>query len=272
MDLLANLDARLLNNLIVSVILIVTVLILRYVVIRGIRKVQWRIDQKRRILVNIRNASLVIIGLGLFLVWSTELKTFAVSIVAIAAAVVIATKELLMCFFGGVLRLSNQMFDIGDRIEVKGIRGDVTDHSFMTTTLFEIGPGKDFHQFTGRVVTIPNSIFLTESLVNETKSGRFVLHVFKVTRNRAEDVKEVYERLLTAANTICSPYISEALQQFERMGRREGLSVPDLEPRVSLAFSSQDAVDYLVRVPVATNLKGRIEQDILKHFAGISQA
>src|SRR5690606_1063979 len=51
-------------------------------------------DEKRRWIIQIKNISMIILAAGLFGIWATELRTFALSLVAVAAALTIATKEI----------------------------------------------------------------------------------------------------------------------------------------------------------------------------------
>mgnify|MGYP001215256827 CR=1 FL=1 len=62
--------------------------------------------------------------------------------VAIAVALVIATKELILCVSGALIKGGARSFNIGDRIQVKEFRGDVIDQNLLTTTILEVGPGK----------------------------------------------------------------------------------------------------------------------------------
>lgn len=64
-----------------------------------------------------------------------EIETFALSITAIAVALVIATKELILCVSGALYRASSKAFQIGDWIEIGPHFGEVVDHGIGSTTL-----------------------------------------------------------------------------------------------------------------------------------------
>jgi small-conductance mechanosensitive channel len=251
-----------------SLIVVAIVLVARFLATRSLIKTATiSSDTRRRWLVQIRNASFFFILLGLLIVWGSELKTFAVSLVAIAAAIVIATKELILCFLGGILKTSTREFEIGHRIEVGAIRGDVISHSLMTTTLYEIGPGKDHHQFTGRMITLPNSLLLNTPVINESITGKHVLHVFKVSISRTDDWESACDLLTRISEAECQSYFADAKEEFEKNAKRQIMEAPTIEPRVHLSFPTRDQTDLVVRVPTPANRKGRIEQSILKQFA-----
>lgn len=270
---LFEISNEMVSNGIASVILIVGILVLRSIAIKTIRHAKIpNSDIRRRLIVQAKNVAIILAILGLFLIWGSELKTFAVSVVAIAAAIVVATKELILCFLGGIMKAGSQIFRVGDRVEIAGLRGDVIDHSLFTTTLYEIGPGKEYHQFTGRVIVIPNSLIITSPIINETETGPYVLHVFKVSVPSSADINEYHHRLLEAAQIATEPYIADAQKQFDRLGKREGIESPSVFPRISLSFADEKRIDLVLRVAVPTRRKGRVEQEILSRYAGLAES
>ncbi len=210
----------------------------------------------------IRNLTILVILLALTVVWATELRTLALSAVAIAAAIVIATKELIMCFGGGALRAATESFGVGDRIEVKGIRGDVVHYGFLTTTVLEIGPN---HQRTGRAVVIPNSILLAESVINESFTEEYVLHTFSVPVAR-EGWEVAEANLLEAANAVCAPFVETAQTHIDAISSNSGLPAFNSAPRVTLQVNDPEKLMLLVRVPSPAVEKGRVEQEILRDY------
>src|SRR5690606_27740699 len=84
----------------------------------------------------------IILLIGILFIWGQELRDFALSLVAVAAALVLATKEVILCLMGGLLKASTKLFENGDRISVSGYKGKVIDHTLLTTTLIETGPGR----------------------------------------------------------------------------------------------------------------------------------
>ena len=258
-------------NTLVVVLVFLLVRVLSVQLVKG-----WQINNleiKRKWLVHVKNLSLVVLFLGLLIVWASELRTFALSLVAIAAAVAISLKEIIMCIMGGILKTSTRVFDIGDRIEVQGLRGDVLDHDFLTTRLLEIGPGTQLHQFTGRTIVLPNSIFLTHPVINETHEGDFVLHVFKIPRAVDEKWSEAESHLLESAVHVCQPFLDAAKRSLKRTAEKRGIEVPNCDPRVWISIPDPARMDFFVRVPTPALRKGRVEQEIIKRFlASITKA
>lgn len=249
-----------------SLALIISILGVRSILLGQILKSNWRREDQRKWLVKIKNLSTFSVFFGLVMIWATELQTFALSIVAITGALIISGKELLLCVFGGVLRSSNNLFKIGDRIEIDGIRGDVIDTNLFFTKILEIGPSTMTHQFTGRSVSIPNGLYLTKELINESFMHKYVLHVFKIALKRTDDWRKAEKCMLEAANEECSSFIALAQENMDQLAKKEGLDVPKVTPRITYRFSALKDIEMIVRVPAPATRKGHIEQQILKRF------
>jgi small-conductance mechanosensitive channel len=218
-----------------------------------------------RLTVQARRAALSVVAVGLTIIWASELRTMALSITAIAVALVVATKEMLLCVMGSILRSSSGSFTVGDRIEIDGVRGDVVDLGLLATTIHEIGPG---HQWTGRALTLPNSVFLSKPVVNETLSHQYVLHVIKVPTTRDDGWPQLEQRLMAAAEEICEPYLEAAGAALGKQARVQGVTAPRVEPLVRLELLDEKRLNLLLRLPTLARDKGLVEQQVLRRVFG----
>lgn len=255
------------RRVVISAVVLITVLLVRWVLMRlVVRAAIKSVDLRRRWMLQIRNACFVALMVSLIVIWSAELHTFAISIVAFIVAVVLATKELILCLTGGFLKVSSGSFSIGDRIEINQIRGDVIDQTLLSTKILEIGPGQLTHQATGRSIVLPNSVFLTCPVINESFTEDFVLHTIVVPIKTQDDWEAAQQQLLEAANTVCQPFIEEARMHIASLTAREGLDTPSVDPRVTVSLPEPDRINLVVRVPAPARRKGRVEQEILRLF------
>ena len=78
------------------------------------RHPDFSIESKRRFLVVSRNVTLLLVLFGLAAIWAAQIQTLALSMFAVAAAVVVATKELIMCLSGSILRSATKQYSVGD--------------------------------------------------------------------------------------------------------------------------------------------------------------
>jgi small-conductance mechanosensitive channel len=166
---------------------------------------------------------------------------------------------------GGVYKTSARPFEVGDRISVSNHRGDVLDQTVLSTRLFEVGPGEQIHQYTGRIITVPNSLFLTYPVVNESHE-KYLLHTFTIPVLMTEEWSEFRDCLLKTAEEHCASYMPDARRHMERLARKEGIDVPSVEPRVTVHLAAADRLNFIVRIPAPGLKKGRIEQNIVSDF------
>ena len=250
-----------------SLILLAVVLALRLILVRAVlSRESLSVETRRRWTVNIRNALALVFIIGLIFIWAHQLSTFAVSLVAIAVALVLATKELILCISGTVLRIGVNAYSMGDRISIGGIRGNVVDQSLLATTVLETGPGHVSSQYTGRAVVFPNSLLMSSPLINETYMKEYIVHVMTIPLTSNDDWQMAEKVLLEIARTECGPFIAEARLHMKQLEGKNWLDAPSVEPRVSLHVPEPGRLNLLLRIPTPAHRTSRVEQAILRRF------
>ncbi len=257
------LTGSLIGLVISSSILIAVVLLLRALIARFIKQKVESYELRRRWLVQTRNGLLLLMALGLIFIWGQELRTLALSVVAIAVAFVVATKELILCVMGSILKTGAGSFTVGDRIQVKDFRGDVIDQNLLATTILEVGPGKLTHQRTGRLIVLPNAMFVAEPVINESYTNDYILHVFIVPFKRGDDWQSAQKAFLQAANRHCLPYMNEVRNYMKQISQHRGVEIPSVEPRVTLQVPEADEIHLVIRIPARAHQRVQVEQAIL---------
>lgn len=254
-------ENRLIAAGISTVLIVLLVIVGRTVSLRFVRNAHWPSDQVRlRVTVQVKRAFYVALLLGLLVVWGAQLRMLALSVVAIAVALVVGTKELIMCVLGSVVRTSTKAYTIGDRIEIAGLRGDVIDYGLVGTTILEIGPG---HYRTGRALSFPNSLLLNNAVVNETYTDEYVLHVIAIPLPLTADWRTAQAAVLAAATEVCAPFLEPARKHMMAVSKEHGLGAPTIEPKLIVQLPEAETMRILIRVPTPAREKGRIEQAIL---------
>jgi small-conductance mechanosensitive channel len=203
---------------------------------------------------------------GLFFIMANELRAFAVSLVAIAVAVVLATKELILCLSGTALRIGANAYTIGDRIEINGVRGNVIDQTFLATTILEIGPGHVTSQYSGRAIVFPNSLLLAHPLINETYMKDYIVHIMTIPLAAADDWQAAEKILLNVANEECRPFLDDAARHMKELEGKNWMDVPSVKPRVSIQIPEPGRINLLLRIPTPAHRTSRLEQVILRRF------
>jgi len=267
MDWLTASNSTLIVDGLKSFVLLAVVLILRFILVRAVSRSQGlTVEARRRWANNARNTLGVTFVIGLIFIWAHELSAFAVSLIAVAVALVLATKELILCLSGAVLRMGGNVYSLGDRIEIHGLRGNVLDQNWLTTTLLEIGPGQMSQQYTGRAVVFPNSLLLSHPLINETYMKDYIVHIMTVPLAADDDWRKAERVLLEAARDECSPFLEEARRHMKLVEGKSWVDAPSVEPRVTIQLPEPGRINLLLRIPSPGQRTSRVEQAILRRF------
>ncbi len=263
-------DEGLMRHLFVTALLLFVVVGTRYVILRFLRRNDRITPQLQlRAAANIRVLSYLILAFGLFFIWAAELRALALSFVVLAMAIVWAIKETLTSVQGWFYRMSSDAFSVGDRIRVLDIHGDVIDHGLLSTTVLEVGPG---YQRTGRVISLPNSVFLTAPILNESLAGEYVLHVMTIPVRRDAPLDAIEQRVLTAAREACAEFLDDVRRSIVVRYRRHGLNAPLSEPRITYEVVDTVRVNMLLRIPTPVGLVRKVEQRVLRSLLELPES
>jgi len=171
-----------------------------------------------------------------------------------------------MCMNGSVLRLRGNLYNLGDRIEINGVRGEVIDMNLLSTTLLESDSHAKGHHNTGRMVIFPNSFVMNNFVVNESFIDHFLFHTLSVPLYMNQDWKKAKELLLDIAKEECAPYLETARKRVAEVARHKSIDFPSVEPRIVLQMTTPTEIALKLRFPGPGHLKGRLEQTILNRF------
>lgn len=253
-----------------TVILIVTAVVIRVAVDRYLRaRNSITVDQRRRIVSNLKNVLFFIIGIGLFFIWAPALRTFALSLTAFAVAIILATKELILCISGTLLKTTSGSMRVGDWIAINTIRGEVIDQTLMTTTVQELGTGQNAYEFTGRTITLPNSLFLSSQVTNEQFYKHYVIHSITLISDNDFDPAPVIKAMRNIIHSEIKDNQEIARRYKSRVESRASISLPDIEGDARLTTTNEGRLKITINCFLPTKSAIAIEQ---KAFAaGLKQ-
>lgn len=234
-----------------SVLLVFMMLLSRFALVRLVRGKDVLLSgEQRRWISRIKNSVWIIIVLGLILIWAPQLRTLALSLTAVAAALVLAGKELLLCFSGALMRTMTRPFKVGDWITIDGSTGVVVDLDALAIHLEEIDVTGKTYQLTGRRVQVPNAKLLTNTVINEHAVRKYAYHSFTMTipASEAPEPHVAHKKLSEIVHKFYEPVARDAAETTERIERMVGLDLPDAEPEITLRTHEHGHHVYQVRL------------------------
>jgi small-conductance mechanosensitive channel len=230
----------------------------------------------------------VFLILGLTSIWFDDPARLAMALGLITAGLAFALQKVVTAVAGYFVILRGKTFNVGDRIVMGGVRGDVIALDFTQTTIMEMGQpppvqGADpamwvrSREYTGRVVTITNAKIFDEPVYNYTRDFPYLWEelvlpiTYTADRDRAERI------LLEAAErhtVLISDMSKEALHEMQR---RYLLKAADMKPKVYYRLTDnwlELTVRFIAKDHGIRELKNALSRDILQALdeAGIGLA
>ena len=258
----------LISGLITTAIALAAILALRFFLIRLVKGKAAILEQdQRRWLNRINNGTTILVLVCLVFIWAPQLHTFALSLTAVAVAIVLTTKELLMCLTGGFLRATTKPFDIGDWITVDGLTGEVMRITALATMVEEIDTTGGTYQFTGRSVQIPNSKYLSANVENANFIKDHMYYDVKITVQHADlDPAELMTELQSISEKYFAPLREKAVKFNKIIEKKAAVDFSDPEPQFFVRTTEASHIIYTVRMFLPTQQAARTSADITRDF------
>lgn len=165
-------------------------------------------------------------------IWLSSFQSFVTYVGLLTAGVAIALRDPLSNLAGWSFIVWRRPFNVGDRIEIDGRAGDVVDVRLFEFSLAEIRNWIDADQSTGRIVHIPNSKVLTESMANFSQGIPYIWHEIPVLITFESDWKKAKEVLLDIAEEHTSHLADSAKEELRHTSRKYMLIYNTLTPTV----------------------------------------
>jgi small-conductance mechanosensitive channel len=257
---------KLIVFLILALLLYVLTRIARGLIAENIQEVNRRHSLKKWI--NYAFAFLLVFtGIALF---ADRLVGFGTVIAVLVAGVAIALQDVLKSVVGWFYISSRSGIDMGSRIEVGGVIGDVIDIGVLKTTVLEVGNLVYGRQSTGRLVSIPNSSLLSEGVHFSGNANPFVWQEVKVTVTFESDWKRAEEILRGVGDGIYAEIAEELERGFGGMERKYAFKYGKRTPivYVSLGEAGVDLVlRFLIHVRRRRGAVDQVSRKLLEAFA-----
>ncbi len=189
----------------------------------------------------------------------------------IAAAVTIALADVVRSLAGWIYINSRRGVEIGSRIQVDSTIGDVIDIGLLKTTLLEVGePLVHALQSTGRIVTIPNSVFLNKNVISSATVNPLVWQEIQILVTFESDWKRAREIISEVATELYEEIVPDLRAGFERLEREYAFRLGSTAPIVYTVIADSGVLltlRNLTPVRKRRSLSDRMSTAILDRFA-----
>lgn len=171
-----------------------------------------------------------------------NLYTTALSLGLASLVLGFALQAPITSFIAWVYLVFRRSYLVGDRIQIKGLRGDVVDISYLDTSILECSGdylGND--RSSGRIIRFPNSLILKEEIINY--SGPQIPFIWNETAIQiayTSDLEYVEKCLMEAA-----------IEDFETVyAKRKDAKSVKWKPQVYFRINTYAWMEAVVSYPV----------------------
>ncbi|HWC45901.1 MAG TPA: mechanosensitive ion channel domain-containing protein, partial [Casimicrobiaceae bacterium] len=226
----------------------------------------------------IRLLATLILTLGVLSIWFDDPTRLATAVGLVTAGIAIALQRVITSFAAYLIILRGRIFNVGDRITIGGVRGDVVALDFMQTTVMEMGESPDEQgdapsmwvhgrQYTGRLVRVSNDKLFDNPIYNFTREFQFVWEEMRVPISYKDDRGAAEQILLDVARRHTEHRVEEAAAAFARLRERyRSVRDDELWPRVFYRLTDnwvELSLRFVVDADGARGVKDAMSREIL---------
>lgn len=181
--------------------------------------------------------------IGFVSVWFDDPGRLTTAFGLVSAGLAFALQRWVTSIAGYFIILRGQLFNVGDRISMGGVRGDVIKLTFTHTTVMEMGQPPsvqmadpamwvEARQYTGRVVSITNDRIFDNPVYNYTREFPYLWEEMHVMIKYTADYHAAEKVLIDAATRHTVALSEMGADALRDMQQRYFVRGNDLGPRV----------------------------------------
>ena len=208
----------------------------------------------------------VVAILLLSIVFSDKLSGLTVLLGVLGAGIAFALQEVIVSVAGWVALSFGRLYDVGDRVQLGGIKGDVIDIGVLRTTLMECGGWINGDQYNGRVVRVANSFIFKEPVYNYSSDFPFLWDEITIPVRYGSNYEMARQGFQQVLDDLTGEHARQLKGDWRKMTDKYLLEDAQLTPSVSLKMDdnwAEFALRYVVDYKKRRSMKDQISSRIL---------
>ena len=211
---------------------------------------------------------LILIFLGV--IWFAGLERIATFAGILGAGLAVALHDTIANIAGFLFIMLRRPFEVGDRIEIEGVAGDVIDIRVFQFSLLEIGNWVDADQSTGRILQVPNGKVLRAVTASFNKGFDYIWHEIPVLITFESDWKKAKGILEKIVDDDSFVVAEEVERQLRRAASRYLIYSGKVTPIVYTTVRDSGVlltVRYMTKPKTRRGTEQQLWEQILEQFA-----
>ena len=161
---------------------------------------------------------IVILFLVIFAILSYSGSLASIGLVAglLSAALGWALQRPISGMAAWLMIVVKRPFEIGDRVIIGNVKGDISDITLTHVHIKEIGGTIPSEETSGRLILIPNAKLFEEDIINYTKKDNFILDEVTFPITFESDINEAQKIAKESARDVLKDYIEDIKELYTR--------------------------------------------------------
>ncbi|MCO5297360.1 MAG: mechanosensitive ion channel family protein [Fimbriimonadaceae bacterium] len=213
--------------------------------------------------------SLFVAAFAATVVYSDRLGGLTVAFGVAGAGIAFALQEVIASFAGWVAIMAGGYYRSGDRVQLRGIVGDVIDIGMLRTTLMETGGWVKGDLYNGRLVTIANSFVFKEPVFNYSSNFPFLWDELLLPVRYGSDRAWVRATLKRVAEEEVGEFARNAKGGWKTLSRSYLIEEAQVEPMITMVANDnwmEFTIRYVVDYKLRRTTRDRLYTKILDAF------
>jgi small-conductance mechanosensitive channel len=208
--------------------------------------------------------------IAVVLIWSEALDLEWHVIVSVTAAgLVIALADAILSVAGWLFILVRRPFNVGDRIRIGDVIGDVIDIRLFQTTLLEVGEWVSGEQSTFRLAHCPNNALFRQPIWNYTSGFPFIWDELGVAVTFESDWRSARQIMLDRAVEGAQEAQTRAKAGLKELRKKYAIKYSTLTPAVYVTIADNGVrltLRYLTGARDRRTIQDNLSRGILEDF------
>ena len=171
----------------------------------------------------------------------------------LTAAAGLALSKPLSGIVAWLVMVTKRPFEIGDRIMIGDVKGDVKDITLTHILLDEVGGTIDGEERSGRTVIVPNSTLFEEKIINYTAHDDFILDEINTLVTYESNLREAESIIKDAVVGVMGPVWKKLPKDLVK------------EPKIRLSFE-ESGVNIGVRYYTPAINRNKLSTEIIREI------
>ena len=213
--------------------------------------------------------AVAVILVSLLVVWIQQLTFLAISLGLVAAGISFSLQQPITSMVGWLVLAFERPFSVGDRIEINDVAGDVIDYGFFFVKVMEIRQWTDADLYTGRILLVPTSWILSNTIYNYSKDFGYIWDRLWIGLLYGADCTKVANDIREMARQYTQKMVEEAVKIYAKVEKKYFLKDTSFEPQVFVSFNSnwvQIDLRYITEIKIRARAHSELSALILQYL------